>query len=65
MVDATYQGRGRPVDIMSSQLTRNLAQRQLGSGGWSYAGPQQASIEATCLSALGLAWADKASTVLA
>ena len=51
--------------MMPSQIAQNLAKRQLASGGWSYAGSQQASIEATCLSALGLALADEASAALA
>ena len=50
---------------MSSQIARNIAERQLRSGGWSYAGTQQASMEATCLGALGLAWEDKASAAMA
>jgi hypothetical protein len=49
---------------MSSQIARNLAERQLGSGGWSYAGSQQASIEATCLCALGLAWEAPANVAI-
>jgi hypothetical protein len=50
---------------MFSQIARNLAERQLGSGGWSYAVSQQASMEATCLSALGLAWEAKANIAMA
>src|SRR5215469_5359433 len=52
-------------DIMSSQIAQNIAKRQLGAGGWSYAGSQQASIEATCLSALGLAWEAPANVAMA
>lgn len=65
MLDVAYRCRGRPVDIMSSQIAQNLAERQLESGGWSYAGLQQASIETTFLSALGLAWIEEVSTALA
>ncbi len=50
---------------MSSQIARNLAKRQLGAGGWSYAESHQASIEATCLSALGLAWEARANVAMA
>jgi len=48
-----------------ASLTETLARRQLTSGGWSFGGAQQATTEATCLSALALAWADEASTALA
>jgi hypothetical protein len=53
------------ADIMSSQIGRNIAERQLRSRGWSHAGTQQASMEATCLGALGLAREDKTSAAMA
>src|SRR5215471_6182817 len=39
----------RPVE-----LARLLTSRQLSSGGWSFIGSQQESMEATCLAALAL-----------
>lgn len=40
--------------IRSFELARNLTSRQLSSGGWSFFGSQQESIEATSLAALAL-----------
>jgi hypothetical protein len=48
-----------------SHWSRLLKDRQLPSGGWSFGGSPQASIEATCLSALGLAWEAKANVAMA
>jgi hypothetical protein len=41
--------------VNASAAARVLADRQLPSGGWSFTGSQQASIEATCLGVLTLA----------
>jgi hypothetical protein len=51
--------------MRQSEVARALAIRQLGSGGWGYAASRQASIKATCLSSLGLAWHNELSTALA
>jgi hypothetical protein len=48
-----------------TQIGRVLRFRQLPSGGWSFTGAPQASIEATCLSALVFAWAEQANTTSA
>ena len=48
-----------------SHWFRILKDRQLPSGGWSFGSSQQASIEATCLSALGLGWEAPANVALA
>jgi hypothetical protein len=48
----------------SSGLVRILAGRRLSSGGWSFTGSQQASVEATCLGCLALAWETQARTPL-
>ena len=53
------------MDATSSGLVRILADRRLSSGGWSFTGSQQASIEATCLGCLALAWEAQVSTSLA
>jgi hypothetical protein len=53
------------VDRVLSCLTARLIKRQLASGGFSFSGLQQASVEATCLSALGLAWAGTANVAMA
>jgi hypothetical protein len=53
------------MDTTACGVARILANRQLAWGGWSFTGSQQTSIEATCLSALGLAWHEEASTALA
>jgi hypothetical protein len=47
------------VESTSCVLTQTLANRQLPSGGWSFTGSQQASIEATCLACMALAWRDE------
>jgi len=46
------------VDLMvnTCRLARLLANRELPSGGWSFGGSRQASIEATCLGGMALAW---------
>jgi len=49
----------------SSDLASSLAYCQLPSGGWSFSGSQQASIEATCLGCLALTGASGGSTPLA
>jgi hypothetical protein len=51
--------------MMSFQMAQNIAERQLETGGWGYAGSQQASIETTCLCALGLAWEAQANVAMA
>lgn len=53
------------MDRVSTCLTARLVKRQLASGGFSFSGLQQASMEATCLSALGLAWEAKANVAMA
>ena len=50
---------------MSSQIAQTLIGRQLVFGGWSFGGSHQASIEATCLCALGLAWEAPANVAVA
>jgi Prenyltransferase and squalene oxidase repeat len=49
----------------SSDLTSFLSSCQLPSGGWSFAGSQQASTEATCLGCIALAGESRGSTRLA
>jgi hypothetical protein len=46
----------------SSTLVRVLTSRQLPSGGWSFIGSRQASVETTCLAGLALAWETQATT---
>ena len=46
----------------SSAVARVLESRQLLSGGWSFTGSKQATVEATCLAALALAGETQANT---
>jgi len=55
-------GNSSNVPDQCSVLLRNLATRQLPSGGWSYFESPQASLEATCLAALVLASATEGGT---
>ncbi len=50
----------RRKECISSTMVQ-LRQRQMGSGGWAYFGAGQESIEATCLSILGLSPEDEVS----
>jgi hypothetical protein len=52
------------TESMLASLAQVLASRELRSGGWSFIGSQQASIEATCLACLPLSWNREQSAAL-
>jgi len=52
------------VSSTSFPISRVFAEHQLASGGWSFTGSQQASIEATCLACLAVSWDQEPSTAL-
>lgn len=54
-----------PIHPASARLAQLLASRQLRSGGWSFTGSQQESIETTCLGDMALAWVGQPGTSLA
>jgi hypothetical protein len=53
------------MDDKVSTLVRVLMNRKLPSGGWSFTGSRQATVEATCLACLALEWEVKATTISA